>query len=127
MATLTRSERKLNRKIGRIAWFAGISLFLLEISFCVNYLQTGIQQHAPNLLSLMPMAAMFTVRFVGHLAQNFASIEYALRLLPLTVVPFALMVAGLLFERRAVAGSASPETEYVTSKLLVVGRRRIES
>jgi hypothetical protein len=94
----------MNRRMAATTWFAGVGLFLLEMSASVHYLQAGIAKHTPNLLSLMPMAAMLTVRLVGHMAANLSSIEYAMRLLPLAALPFGLMLAGLVFERRAAVG-----------------------
>jgi hypothetical protein len=101
IATVTSYNERKNRRMATTTWFAGISLFLLEMSASMHYLQAGLEQHTPNLVSLMPTAAMLTVRLIGNVAQNLTSIEYALRLLPLAVVPFGLMIAGLIFERRA--------------------------
>ena len=101
IATVSNYSERKDRQMANFMWFAGVILFLLEMSTSVHYLQAGLEQHTPNLVSLMPAAAMLTVRLVGHVAQNLTSIEYALRLLPLAVVPFGLMIAGLVFERRA--------------------------
>jgi hypothetical protein len=101
IATVTSYNERKNRRMATTTWFAGISLFLLEMSASMHYLQAGFEQHTPNLVSLMPTAAMLTVRLIGNVAQNLTSIEYALRLLPLAVVPLGLMIAGLIFERRA--------------------------
>lgn len=106
IATVSNYSERRNRRMATTTWFAGVSLFLLEMSASVHYLQAGLEQHTPNLVSLMPTAAMLTVRLIGHVAQNLTSIEYALRLLPLVVVPFGLMIAGLIFERRATRKSA---------------------
>jgi hypothetical protein len=105
MAALSNCELKRNRWIARTTWFAGVGVFLLEMSASVNYLQAGLEKHAPSLMSFLPMTAMWTASLLGHVAQNLCSIEYAMRLLPLVVVPFALMVAGLIFERRSVIES----------------------
>ena len=102
IVTINRHKLRKSRRLATATWFAGLSLFLLEISASVHYLQAGLEQHTPNLMSLMPTAAMLTVRMVGHAAQNLSSIEYAMRLLPLAALPFALMIAGLILERRTV-------------------------
>jgi hypothetical protein len=101
MAALSNYENKMNQWMARTTWFAGIAVFLLEMSASVNYLQAGLEKHAPSLMSLLPMTAMLTVNLLGHVVQNLCSIEYAMRLLPLVIVPFALMAVGLIFERRS--------------------------
>ena len=100
MAAISRFQDN-NRRMATTTWFAGVGLFLLEISASVHYLQAGLEAHTPNFLSLLPMFAMLTVRLVGHVVANLNGIEYTLRLLPLAMLPFALMVAGVVFERRA--------------------------
>lgn len=94
--------RDRNQTLATTTWFAGVGLFLLEMSASVHYLQAGVEAHTPSLLSLLPLLAMFTMRLVGNVAENLNSVEYALRLLPLAALPLGLMLAGLVFERRGV-------------------------
>jgi hypothetical protein len=97
----TSKLQETNRTMATTTWFAGVGLFLLEMSASVHYLQAGLEAHTPNLLSLLPMFAMLTVRVASQVVENFNGIEYALRLLPLAMLPFALMLAGVIFERRS--------------------------
>jgi len=91
----------MHRWVARTTWFAGVGVFLVEMSASVHYLQAGLEKHTTDLLCLMPTAAMLTVKLLGHVAENVGSIEYGMRMLPLAALPFALLVAGLLLERRA--------------------------
>jgi choline-glycine betaine transporter len=94
-------EVKKNRWLAATTWFAGITVFALELGASVNYLQAAVERHSPNVMSFLPTVAMLLVSTGVRVAASLCSVEHAVQMLPLVGVPLALMAAGVLFERKA--------------------------
>jgi hypothetical protein len=91
-------------------WFTGVTLFVVELSAGLDYVQARLAALAPNFLGCVPAWSLAAWRLAEGAFWNCSQLEVAFRLIPFVTLPFLLVGLALAMRNRAGFGRQSAAT-----------------
>ena len=101
MARTTGQRKTRNLWLVRSFWITGVSLFLVEMSAGVDYVEASIAKQEVHGVDWLTALGLMILKIVDQTFWHLAKLEPIFRTLPLAALPFVLMAVGLALSRRA--------------------------
>jgi hypothetical protein len=81
-------------------WAAGVSLLLVELQACMEYVETGLAQNMAGMLGCVPAMGMITLNVAEHSMWHWSALELAVQSVPMVATGLLLVLASGLLNRK---------------------------
>ena len=81
-------------------WFAGIAMFVLELSAGLDYVQAQLAAIVPSFLGNLPVLAFAGWNLAESAFWNRGQLEASLRIMPFVTLPFVLLALAVSMKQR---------------------------
>ena len=102
MADAAKNLADRNRWLIGAGWMAGITIVLVEMQVGMDYVQTGVVEHARTMADWLPTIGTLLCRFVGTFVPAPIGVQWLARMTLFTAIPVGLALAGWAITGRAV-------------------------
>lgn len=100
MAGTTGGKKTRNQWLVRSFWITGISLFLVEMSAGVDYVEASIAKQEVHGVDWLTSLGLMILKIVEQTVWHLGKLDHISRTLSLAALPFVLMAIGVAMSRR---------------------------